>query len=60
MKVLLIYPYAIEERVFYKEDIQVPLMGIYYIASVLIENGYEVEIINLYEEKDKSYIEKIL
>ncbi len=60
MKILLIYPYPIEERRFYQEDIQAPPIGIYWVASVLIENGYDVEIVNWYERKDKAYIEKFL
>ncbi len=60
MKILLVYPYPIEKRLYYQEDIQSPPIGIYYIASLLIENGYEVEVLNLYEEKDPLYIEKLL
>ncbi len=45
MKILLIYPYFIEERI-QAEDITVPPIGIYYVASVLRENHYDVEILN--------------
>ena len=60
MKVLLIYPYPIEKRVYYPEDIQVPPIGMYYIGALLVENGYEVEILNLCEERDPVVIEKML
>ncbi len=60
MKVLLIYPYPIEKRVYYPEDIQVPPIGMYYIGALLVENGYEVEILNLCEERDPVVIEKLL
>ena len=59
MKILLIYPYSIEERVYYEEDIQVPPIGIYYIGAVLKENRYDVEIINWYNKKDPVYMEGI-
>lgn len=58
MKILLVYSYPLEKRVFYEEDIKVPPIGIYYVASVLKENGYDVEIINWYEEKERGYIEE--
>jgi len=60
MKILLVYPYPIEKRLYYQEDIQSPPIGIYYIGALLIENGYDVEILNLYEEKDQVYIEELL
>jgi anaerobic magnesium-protoporphyrin IX monomethyl ester cyclase len=45
MKILLIYPYFIHERI-QVEDITVPPIGIYYVGAVLKENRYEVEILN--------------
>jgi len=45
MKILLIYPYFIEERI-QAEDITVPPIGIYYVAALLKENHYDVEILN--------------
>lgn len=45
MKILLIYPYFIEDRI-RDEDIRVPPMGIYSVAALLRENHYEVEILN--------------
>ena len=47
MKILLIYPYWIEERKNI-EDVIVPPIGIYYVGAVLKENHYDVEILNWY------------
>lgn len=48
MKILLIYPYFIEERL-KAEDIRVPPIGLYSISSVLKEQGYDVEILNWHD-----------
>lgn len=45
MKILLIYPYWLEKRTDI-QDVAVPPIGIYYVASVLKENHYDVEILN--------------
>ncbi|MEA1949735.1 MAG: radical SAM protein [Thermodesulfobacteriota bacterium] len=45
MKILLIYPYWLEERV-NTEDVVVPPIGMYYLGAVLKENNYDVEILN--------------
>ena len=45
MKILLIYPYFIEERI-QTEDITAPPIGLYYVGAVLKENDYDVEILN--------------
>ena len=45
MKILLIYPYWLEERV-NTEDVVVPPIGMYYVGAVLKENNYDVEILN--------------
>ena len=45
MKILLIYPYCLEERV-NTEDAGVIPIGLYYIAAVLKQNNYDVEILN--------------
>jgi len=45
MKILLIYPYWLEERS-NTEDVVVPPIGIYYVGAVLKENNYDVEILN--------------
>jgi radical SAM superfamily enzyme YgiQ (UPF0313 family) len=48
MKILLIYPYFLETRVHTAEDVRVVPLGVYYVASVLKENQYDVEILNWY------------
>jgi anaerobic magnesium-protoporphyrin IX monomethyl ester cyclase len=60
MKILLIYPYFIQERI-QVEDITVPSIGIYYVGAVLKENKYEVEILNWHAiNKTPEKIEEIL
>ncbi len=60
MKILLIYPYFIEERI-QIEDITVPPIGIYYVGAVLKENNYEVEILNWHAiHKTPEKIEEVL
>lgn len=48
MKILLIYPNCLEDRV-YAEDARVVPIGIYYIGAVLKENQYDVEILNWHD-----------
>jgi len=48
MKILLIYPYFIEDRI-QAEEISVLPIGIYSVAAVLKENHYDVEILNWYD-----------
>ncbi len=45
MKILLIYPYFLDERI-HTYDISVPPIGLYYVGAVLKENGYDVDILN--------------
>jgi radical SAM superfamily enzyme YgiQ (UPF0313 family) len=45
VKILLIYPYWLEKRADI-QDITVPPIGMYYIGAVLMENHYDVEILN--------------
>lgn len=45
MKILLIYPYFLHDRL-YAEDVRVVPIGLYYIGAVLKENQYDVEILN--------------
>jgi radical SAM superfamily enzyme YgiQ (UPF0313 family) len=45
MKVLLIYPYFLEERI-HAEEIGVPPLGIFYVGALLKKNGHDVEILN--------------
>ena len=47
MKILLIYPYCLEQRLS-EEDVGVPPIGLYYVGSVLKENQYDCEILNWY------------
>ena len=47
MKILLIYPYCLESRI-HEEEISAPPIGIYYVATLLKENGYDVEVLNWY------------
>ncbi|MBP1742664.1 MAG: cobalamin-binding radical domain protein [Deltaproteobacteria bacterium] len=48
MKILLIYPYFIEERR-HDEDIKAVPMGLYSVGAVLKENHYEAEILDWHE-----------
>ena len=45
MKILIIYPYSLETRL-HAEDISVVPIGVYYVAAVLKENQFDVEILN--------------
>ncbi|MFC1883799.1 radical SAM protein [Thermodesulfobacteriota bacterium] len=60
MKILLIYPYFLEDRLNEEEIAAVPI-GLYYIAAVLKESGYDAEILNLYNAGDnRDGIRKVL
>jgi radical SAM superfamily enzyme YgiQ (UPF0313 family) len=48
MKILLIYPYFIEERM-RDEDIKAVPLGLYAVGAVLKENHYDVEILDWHE-----------
>ena len=48
MKILLIYPYCLEDRL-HTEDVEVVPIGVYYVGAALIENGYDVEILNWHD-----------
>ena len=48
MKILLIYPYFIEERM-NDEDLKAVPMGLYSVGAVLKENHYDVEILDWHE-----------
>jgi radical SAM superfamily enzyme YgiQ (UPF0313 family) len=48
MKILLVYPYFLEERI-HKEDIQAVPIGLYCIGAVLEKNGFDVEILNWHD-----------
>ncbi len=47
MKILLIHPYCLEERI-HEEDVSVVSIGVYYVGAFLKENNYDVEILNWY------------
>lgn len=60
VKILLIYPYFIEERV-HTEDVDVPPIGLYSVAAVLREHGYDPEILNWHNiQKTPDRIEEVL
>jgi len=48
LKILLIYPYCLEDRL-YAEDVRVVPIGLYYIGALLKENQYDVEILNWFD-----------
>ena len=45
MKILLVYPYFLEDRL-HAEDVRVVPIGLYYIGALLKENKYDVEVLN--------------
>jgi anaerobic magnesium-protoporphyrin IX monomethyl ester cyclase len=45
VKILLIYPYCLDDRL-YAEDVRVVPIGLYYIGALLKENQHDVEILN--------------
>ena len=49
MKILLIYPYFIETRVLTVEDVSAVPLGVYFVAAVLKENNYNVEVLNWHD-----------
>ncbi len=60
MKILLIYPYFLDERI-HKEDIEAVPIGLFYIGAILKENRYDVEILNWHDfQKSPEKIKKIL
>src|SRR5512136_2396616 len=48
MKILLIYPYFIEERM-HDEDMKAVPMGLYSVGAVLKEKHYDVEILDWHQ-----------
>ncbi len=48
MKILLIYPYCIEDRLYGEETSILPI-GLYYIGAILKKNNYDVEILNWHD-----------
>ncbi len=47
MKILLVYPYFIDNRI-NEEDVSAIPMGVYFVAAMLRTSGYAVEILNAY------------
>jgi anaerobic magnesium-protoporphyrin IX monomethyl ester cyclase len=45
LKILLVYPYFLHERL-HEEDVSVVPIGLYYVGALLRENHYDVEILN--------------
>jgi anaerobic magnesium-protoporphyrin IX monomethyl ester cyclase len=48
VKIVLIYPYFLEDRL-HAEDVRVVPIGLYYIGALLKENNYDVEILNWHD-----------
>ena len=60
MKILLIYPNFLEDRL-HAEDVRVVPIGLYYVGALLKENLYDVEILNWHDiNKIPHKIEEIL
>jgi len=60
LKILLAYPPCLDPR-FSSQDALVTPLGLYYIGALLLDNGYDVEIINFAETETKNNnIQKIL
>ncbi|WP_207691164.1 B12-binding domain-containing radical SAM protein [Desulfonema limicola] len=60
MKILLIYPYCLENRI-HEEDAGVVPIGLYYIGALLRDNNYDVEILNFQGlNKNNDKIKEIL
>jgi radical SAM superfamily enzyme YgiQ (UPF0313 family) len=52
MKILLIYPYFLDDRI-QAEDVGVIPIGLYYIGAMLKENHFDVEILNWHDMKNR-------
>jgi anaerobic magnesium-protoporphyrin IX monomethyl ester cyclase len=60
VKILLIYPYFLDERL-HAEDVRVVPIGLYYIGALLKKNQHDVEILNWHDiNKTPHKIEEIL
>jgi anaerobic magnesium-protoporphyrin IX monomethyl ester cyclase len=60
VKILLIYPYCLDDRL-QAEDVRVVPIGLYYIGALLKENRYDVEILNWHDiNKTPQKIEETL
>ncbi|MFO7785759.1 MAG: cobalamin-dependent protein [Thermodesulfobacteriota bacterium] len=52
MKVLLIYPPVLHERI-HTEEVAVPPIGLFYVGAVLREHGHDVELLNWHDMADR-------
>ncbi|MCG2721695.1 MAG: radical SAM protein [Thermodesulfovibrionales bacterium] len=60
MKILLIYPYFLDDRL-QAEDAGVVPIGVYYVGALLKEHGYDVEVLNWHDiNKNPGEIEATL
>jgi len=60
VKILLIYPYCLEDRL-HEEDVSAAPIGLYYVGALLKENHYDVEILNWHNiNRTPEGIKKIL
>ncbi len=60
MKILLIYPYCLEDRL-HEEDAAVVPIGLYYIGAFMKERGYDAKILNFHGlNNEKAKIREIL
>jgi len=55
MKILLVYPYFLEDRI-RAEDIQPPPVGLYWVAAALKEHGYHVEVVNWHDVQGRPQV----
>ncbi|CAB5114250.1 hypothetical protein D3OALGA1CA_2164 [Olavius algarvensis associated proteobacterium Delta 3] len=53
MKILLIYPYFLEERI-HEEDIRVPPIGLYTVGASAAAAGHDVKIVNWYDKRGRA------
>ena len=59
MKILLIYPYVLEDRIHVEDSGTVPI-GLYYIGAMLRHHGHQVHILNSHQlTKDKNRFKEI-
>ena len=54
MKVLLVYPYFLDNRI-NEEDVSAIPMGLYYVGAMLQANGHNVAILNAYDLKQSPH-----
>ncbi len=59
MKILLIYPYCLENRLHEEDAATVPI-GLYYIGAFMKDRGYDVKIFNFHRLNNENKIRAIL